>query len=129
MNIVPSTDRPPGVRRVPLLHEPEIGHYPEFASFLAASFDLAANPFGPPGLLQVDGRFYEMVFTGRSGRPFPDGVELSALVPGLEPLDVQQAERDLWVILQWLVAGAGEPWSTEALDTTGRIYRISALEP
>ena len=52
-----------------------------------------------------------------------------ATLAGLEPLDVQQAERDLWVILQWLIAGAGEPWSIEALDTTGRIYRISALEP
>jgi hypothetical protein len=61
---------------------------------------------------------------GRSGRPFPSGVEIAALVPGLEPMDTDQTDQDLWAILEWLVAGVGKPWSVEALRTTGRIFRV-----
>jgi hypothetical protein len=77
-----------------------------------------------PGLLDVDGRVYELIFIGRSGRPFPSGVEIAALAPGLEPLDTSQTDQDLWAILEWLVAGVGKPWSVEDLRTTGRIYRV-----
>ena len=59
-------------------------------------------------------------------------MELAALVEGLEPLDVERADRDVWAILQWLVAGVGalDPrgWSVEALQTTGRIYRVPAAD-
>lgn len=125
---VPADERPPGHRVVPLLAEHDLGHYPEFRSFLATTFDLDSDPFGPPGLLRVDDRFYEITFVGRSGRPFPDGAEVGALVPGLEPLDETAADRAVWAILHWLVDGVGGEWTGDALTTTGRIYRIPATE-
>ncbi len=124
--IVAAADRPAGHRVVPLLAEHDLGHYREFAAFLSAAFGLDADPLGPPGLLRVSGRLYELTFVGRSGRPFPAGVEVGALVPGLEPLDDAAADRDLWAILLWLVDGVGGEWSSTALDTTGRIYRVPA---
>ena len=124
MGINRITNRPPNTRSVPILSDPDVGHYPEFAAFLTKTFDLADKPFEEPGLLDVDGRCYELVFIGRSGRPFPAAVEISALVPGLEPMDTEQVDSDLWSIIAWLIDGVGEPWSVEALKTTGKIYRV-----
>jgi hypothetical protein len=126
--VVVAVERPLGHRVVPLLGEHDLGHYPEFREFLATTFGLADDPLGAPGLLRVDDRHYELVFIGRSGRPFPAGVEIGALVPGLEPLDEAVADRDLWAILHWLVEGVDGDWSSEALTTTGRIYRIPATD-
>lgn len=126
--VVPPQDRPPGQRVVPLLDEYDLDHYPEFGHFLASAFGLYRDPLGPPGLLRVDDRYYELTFVGRSGRPFPAGVEIGALVPGLEPLDETAADGDLWAILRWLVDGVGVEWSADALGTTGRIYRIPAAD-
>ncbi|MHA6621096.1 haloacid dehalogenase type II [Pseudonocardia sp. DLS-67] len=123
--VEPPGNRPAGHRAVPLLAEPDVGHYPEFRDFLTGAFDTA----DAPGLLSVDGRFYELVFTGRSGRPFPAGVEIHALVAGLEPLDEQVADRDLWAIMEWVVGGVGGEWTVDALRTTGRIYRVPAVAP
>ncbi len=121
------TERPAGHRAVPLLVEPRVGHYPEFRAHLVAAFGLAVTPgadapLGEPGLLEVDGRVYELVFLGRSGEAFPAGVELNALVPGLEPTDDAVVDADVWALLEWLVAGAG--WSVDELRTTGSIYRV-----
>lgn len=127
--VEPTRRRPAGHRAVPLLAEPEVGHYPEFREFLMEAFDIADVPMASPGLLSVEGRFYELVFTGRSGRPFPAGVEIHALVSGLEPLDEQVADRDLWAILEWLVGGVGGEWTVDAFRTTGRIYRVPAVAP
>ena len=102
----------------------ELDHYPEFSAFFATTFGLDSDPFGPPGLLRVDTRFYELIFVGYSSRPFPAGVQIAALVPGLEPLDEEQSDLDLWAILTWLVDGVGGEWDVEALTITGRIYRI-----
>ena len=124
MTVTRITERPTDTRSVPLLTDSDVGHYPEFAAFLVATFDLTDRQLDAPGLLDVDGRVYELIFIGRSGRPFPAGVEIAALVPGLEPLDTHQTDNDLWAILEWLVAGVGEPWSVDALRTTGRIYRV-----
>jgi hypothetical protein len=126
--VVVAGERPLGHRVVPLLGEHDLGHYPEFREFLATTFGLADDPLGAPGLLRVDDRPYELVFIGRSGRPFPAAVEIGALVPGLEPLDEAVADRDLWAILHWLVEGVDGDWSGEALTTTGRIYRIPATD-
>jgi hypothetical protein len=122
--VEPPGRRPGGHRAVPLLAEHDLGHYPEFREFLGATFALEKDPFGPPGLLRVGHRYYELVFVGRSARPFPAGVEINALVPGLEPMDETVADLDLWAILQWLVAGVGGEWAGNGLTTTGRIYRI-----
>ena len=51
--------RPQKVRSVPLLTEPEIGHYPEFREFFHQTFDL-----GKTGLVSVEGRFYELIIPG-----------------------------------------------------------------
>ena len=118
--------RPSNLRSVPLVADHESSHYPEFSAFFVKTFGLADDPFRPPGVLRVEGRHYELVFLGRSGRSFPVGVELNALVPGLEPLDEEVADRDLWAILLWLVKGVGGDWSAEALETTGKIYRVAA---
>jgi hypothetical protein len=116
---------PVDLRRVPLLEEPALDHYPEFARFLAATFGLDADPFGPPAVVAVDDRLYELVFVGRSGRSFPCGVEVLALVEGLEPLDVARADRDLLRLLAWLFDGVGPPWSAEGLERTARIFRVA----
>jgi 2-haloacid dehalogenase len=127
--VEPPGSRPESHRAVPLLAEPELGHYPEFREFLKGAFDLADVPVTAPGLLSVEGRLYELVFTGLSGRPFPAGVEIHALVAGLEPLDEQVADRDLWAILEWLVSRVGGDWTVDALRTTGRIYRVPTASP
>ena len=124
MAVTRITERPPDTRSVPVLADPGVGHYPEFAAFLTEVFELAEKPLEAPGLLDVDGRVYEFIFIGRSGRPFPAAVEIAALVPGLEPMDTDQTDRDLWQIMEWLIEGVGEPWTVEALRTTGQIFRV-----
>ena len=79
-------------------------------------------------MLDVDGRVYELIFIGRSGRPFPAAVEIAALVPGLEPMDTDQTDKDLWAIAEWLIQGVGEPWTVAALRTTGQIFRAMPVE-
>jgi hypothetical protein len=113
-------------RAVPVLHEPDIGHYPEFRQFFIDTFAPKSGGLQPPGYLKVEGRPYQVVFVGRSGRPFPAGVEIEALVPGLEPVDDIQVDADLWVILKWLLSGVGGRWSARDLVLTGKILRISA---
>jgi hypothetical protein len=51
-----------------------------------------------------------LVFIGRSGEPFPSGLELYVLVEALEPLDDDETEADLWSVLNWIVEGVGEEW-------------------
>ena len=74
--------------------------------------------------MSVSGRIYELIFVGRSGQPFPAAMEILALVPGLEPMDTDQTDKDLWEIMEWITEGVGEPWSLDSLRTTGKIYRV-----
>ena len=124
MSVTRISERPANTRSVPVLTDPGVGHYPEFSDFLRQTFELDDNPFAAPGLLDVNGRVYELVFIGRSGRTFPAALEIAALVPGLEPMDTDLADKDLWAIMEWLIEGVGEPWSVDALRTTGRIYKV-----
>ena len=124
MPVTRITKRPSDTRSVPVLSDPDVGHYPEFAAFLVETFELAEKPLESPGLLDVDGQVYELIFIGRSGRPFPAAIEIAALVPGLEPMNTDQTDKDLWSIMEWLIEGVGEPWSLEALRTTADIYRV-----
>ena len=128
MSVRRITERPANVRAVPVLSDPNVGHYPEFSTFLRRTFALDKDPLGEPGWLDVNGRAYEFVFIGRSGQIFPAAVEISALVPGLEPMDTEKTNRDLWAIMEWLIDGVGEPWSVEALRTTAKIYRVLPTE-
>ena len=114
--------RPQKVGSVPLLREPEIGHYPEFREFFHQRFDLDINLLGKTGLVSLEGRLYEFSFLGRSGERFSLGVEIASLIHGLEPMDSVQANTDLSAIME----GVGEPWTVEMLCKTGAIYRITA---
>ena len=128
MAVTRITERPAGTRSVPVLTDPDVSHYPEFAAFLSDTFELTDKPLEAPGLLDVDGRIYELIFIGRSGRPFPAAVEIAALVPGLEPMHTARTDKDLWAIMEWLIEGVGEPWTVDALRTTGQIFRVMPKE-
>ena len=109
-----------------LLAEDRVAHYAPFRSFLVRSFDLDSVGLATPGFLQVpSGAIYALVFIGRSGEPFPSGVEVCAVVDALEPLDNATLDTDLWAILKWLVAGAGGEWRVEDLEATGRLYKLA----
>jgi hypothetical protein len=111
-----------------VLTEDRVGHYPEFRDFFARVFDLDRLGLGEPGfVLAPSGLTYALVFIGRSGEPFPSGVEVYAIVNSLEPVDDDTVDRDLWAVLEWMIAGVGVPWTVRDLQETGRLYRISAV--
>ncbi len=110
-----------------VLAEDRLGHYAEFREFFVRAFALDRVGLTQPGFLRApSGLAYALVFIGRSGEPFPSGVEIHAVVPALEPLDEAQTDHDLWAILQWMIAGIGGAWTIEALQATGRLFRIPA---
>jgi hypothetical protein len=116
-----------GLRRAFVLAEDRIGHYPEFRRFFADTFDLDRVGLEQPGYLTApSGTSYALVFIGRSGEPFPAGVEIHALVSALEPLNEEVVDRDLWAILKWMIAGVGGDWTVRDLEATGRLYRVPA---
>jgi hypothetical protein len=109
------------------LAEDRVGHYPEFRAFFVRTFDLDRKGLTEPGFVRApSGLPYILVFVGRSGEPFPSGVEISAVVDALEPIEGDVLDRDLWAILRWMIAGVGGAWTVEDLDRTGRLYRVSA---
>ena len=109
-----------------VLLEDRLGHYPEFRAFFDRTFDLQRLGLSAPGYIAVGGRLYQLVFIGRSGEPFPSGVELNAVVGALEPLDDATIDADLWEILRWMIAGVGPPWTVADLEHTGNLYRLPA---
>jgi hypothetical protein len=70
---------------------------------------------------------YLLVFVGRSGEPFPDGIEIYALAYALEPLSEEDIDTDLWALLGWMINGIGGEWRVEDLDATGRLYQLPFL--
>jgi hypothetical protein len=120
----PSLD---GKRLAFVLVEERLGHYPEFRDFFIRGFDLDRVGLTQPGYVQApSGNVYALIFLGRSGEVFPSGVEVHAVVPALEPLDEAQVDRDLWAILRWMIGGIGGEWTVDALEATGRLFRIPA---
>jgi hypothetical protein len=116
-----------GKRLAFALAEDRIGHYAEFRDFFARTFDLGRIGLAEPGFVRApSGLAYAFVFTGRSGEPFPAGLEIFAVVDALEPIDSDLLDRDLWAILRWMIAGVGGPWTVADLDATGRLYRVPA---
>ena len=109
--------------------EDRIGHYAEFRAFFARTFDLPNVGLRAPGYVRApSGLAYAFVFVGRSGEPFPAGLEIHALVDALEPIDDAIVDRDLWAILRWMIAGVGGEWRVEDLDATGRLYRLAVAQ-
>ena len=112
------------------LAEDRVAHYSEFRDFFVRTFDLDRKGLAEPGFVRApSGITYALVFIGRSGEPFPSGVEIHAIVDALEPLDGTILDRDLWSILRWMVGGVGAPWTVEDFDRTGRLYRVPAAPP
>lgn len=116
-----------GTRRALVLTEDRVGHYPEFRDFFVRTFSLDSAGLSPSGYVRApSGMTYALVFIGRSGEPFPDGIEIYALPDALEPLDDSSVDTDLWALLRWMVEGVGGEWRVEELDATGRLYQLSA---
>jgi hypothetical protein len=109
------------------LAEDRIGHYPEFRDFFTRTFGLEHKGLAEPGFVRApSGIVYTLIFIGRSGEPFPSGVEINAVVDALEPIDSETPDRDLWAILRWMIRGVGGAWTVEDFDRTGRLYRVAA---
>lgn len=126
ITVIPPPDLA-GTRAAFLLAEDRLGHYPAFRDFFVRAFALDRTGLAAPGYVSSEsGQVYQLTFIGRSGQPFPSGLEIAAIVPALEPLDDSQADRDLWAILRWMVDGVGDGWSSDLLDQTGRLYRLAA---
>jgi hypothetical protein len=116
-----------GKRRALVLTEDRVGHYPEFREFFVRRFALDSSGLARPGYVQApSGMVYALVFIGRSGEPFPDGMEIYALPDALEPLNDADLDTDLWALLRWMIEGVGGEWRVEDLDATGRLYQLSA---
>ena len=114
-------------RRALVLTEDRLGHYPEFRAFFGRTFKLDKVGLSEAGFVRApSGMAYALVFIGRSGEPFPSGLEISVVVDALEPFDDAVVDKDLWAILDWMIGGVGAPWTVEALQATGRLYRIPA---
>jgi hypothetical protein len=110
-----------------VLAEDRVGHYPEFRRFFVRVFDLDRVGLSEPGYVRApSGLAYALVFIGRSGEPWPAGVEVFAIVPALEPFDEPTVDRDLWAILEWMIEGVGGDWTVRDLQATGRLYRLPA---
>ena len=109
------------------LAEDRVAHYPEFRDFFVRTFELDRKGLAEPGYVRApSGLVYMLVFIGRSGEPFPSGVEIYAIVDALEPVDGETLDQDLWAVLRWMVGGVGDPWTVEDFDRTGRLYRVPA---
>jgi hypothetical protein len=125
MTIVVPAPALDGMRLAFVLAEDRLGHYAEFRDFFVRSFDLDRVGLARPGYVQAaSGGVYTLIFIGRSGEAFPSGVEIHAVVPALEPIDDAVVERDLWAILGWMIEGVGGEWTVDALEATGRLFRI-----
>ena len=121
----PSLD---GKRRALVLTEDRVGHYPEFREFFVRRFSLDTDGLSKPGYVRApSGMIYSLVFVGRSGEPFPDGLEVYALIDALEPLTEEDVDTDLWAVMTWMIQGIGGEWQAEDLDATGRLYQLPFL--
>ncbi len=69
---------------------------------------------------------YALVSIGRSGEPFPDGIEIYALPYPLEILDDISVDTDLWALLRRIIEDVDGGWRVEGQDATGPHYHLSA---
>ena len=51
---------------------------------------------------------------------------MAAVAPALEPFDETLVDRDLSSVPHWMTDDIGGEWTPDALDATGRLFRISA---
>ena len=121
-------DKLPGYRRELVLAETRLDHYDEFRRFFRQELQLQPGDVdgGNNHYFQADsGRIYEVVFVGKTGRPFPCGLEIPLLVEDIDPLpEDDEIDKDLWEFLRWIISGVGGEWTLEALESTGYLYRV-----
>jgi len=121
-------DKLPGYRRELVLTETRLDHYDEFRQFFRRELELQPGDVdgGNNHYFRADsGRIYEVVFVGKTGRPFPCGLEILLLVEDIEPLpEDDEIDKDLWEFLRWMIAGVGGEWTLDALESTGYLYRV-----
>lgn len=114
-----------GCRRELLLVEASLGADDTFRAFFRRQFNLDEVGLARPGhVCTPGGRWLEIIFLGRSGAPFPSGLEIHALIPALEPLVETLAEADLADFMMWMFTGVGSPWSPSAWRDTTRLYHL-----
>jgi len=115
-------------RRELVLTENKLDHYDEFRQFFRNKLNLRPEDIdgGENNFFQADsGRIYETIFLGKTGRPYPMGVEICLLVHDIDPLpQEEEIDKDLWEFLEWLISGVGGIWTREALEATGSLYRV-----
>jgi hypothetical protein len=118
-----------GKRLSLVLTEDRLNHYDEFRVFFMRTFALDSIGLAEAGYVRApSGMVFAFVFIGRSGEPFPAGLEIHAVVEALEPLDDSALDRDLWAILKWTVKGVGGEWKEEDLDATARLFRLPVTQ-
>ncbi len=111
------------------LTEDRLHHYDEFRAFFIRTFALDSVGLAEAGYVRApSGMVFAFVFIGRSGEPFPAGLEIHAVVEALEPLDDSALDCDLWAILKWTVKGVGGEWREEDLEATARLFRLPATQ-
>jgi hypothetical protein len=92
-----------------------LAHHPEFYDF-SVRFDLDRKGLSEPGVVRAtSGNAYAFIFIGRSGAPFPSGLEVYAVVDALEPSDGDVLDRDLWSVLQWMIGASALPGQSRTL--------------
>ena len=114
-------------RQVFVMLEERLGHYAGFREAFVDAFALtpADADGGAPGYFRArSGREYQITFLSRSGQRFPSGLEIHALVPNFDPVDPEAIDEDIWRFLEWLIARVGGEWTIEALQKTGKVYKI-----
>ena len=125
--VAPADIRTQNYRRVFVMMEDRLGHYPGFREALVEAFKLtpAHADGGAPGYFRAaSGREYEVVFTSRSGLRFPSGLEINALVAGFDAIEPDATDEDIWRFLEWLIPRVGGEWTLDALKATGKVYKV-----
>ena len=104
-----------------ILLEQSPAHYPEFDAFLRKHMESGALYFRGMG-----GMYYKVDYVESDPDMHTDpGVRISALLPEIDQtLSGDSMNRDIWLFLEWLIEGVGEPWSVVDLRKTGSIYKI-----
>src|SRR3954464_4656926 len=114
-------------RLVFVMLEERLGHYAGFREAFVDAFALTPPPAdgGAPGYFRASsGREYQITFLSRSGQRFPSGLEIHALVPDFAPVDPEALDEDIWRFLEGLIRRVGGGWTGEALQATGKVYKI-----
>ncbi len=111
-----------GDREEQVLLEQSPDHYPEFGRFIRAEMERAGGQLFFRGKSSTVYSVSNVVVPGASRST---GIQI-AMRTTLEGATITQdkVDLDLWPFLEWLVTGAGDDWTRDALRETGSIYRV-----